>query len=350
MIYLMIDCECYMLESSLFKSNKEIIDFIKDIYGLDIKSINKINKGSANIFILNKDKYILKEFQKKYQKEEIEKEIEVINHLKKHGINVPEYINTIDNNYYHIYKDKIIIIQKYIEGYTMENNTGCYEQVIESAETLGKIIKALKTLPIDLPVANIHNINKNMLEEAIKDNNKLISKLDNENEIDNKIKKDLLDKIEIINKLKNKINYNDFNKLTIENSHGDYSVQQFIYEDKKIKAVIDFASAAKLPIVWEIIRSYSYIDKDVENSEFNLNTFKDYVSTFNKYIKLNEYDLKYMSIIYLIQILCSTFGYKQYIENKNEKLLDFAFFRTNLARYLFNNIEKINKKLKEIEE
>ena len=151
----------------------------------------------------------------------------------------------------------------------------------------------------------------------------------------------------MINKIRNN-DYSDMNNLTVLNTHGDYNVLQFIYKNGKINAVIDFVSACKMPIVWEIIRSYSYIDKDAADGEFNIDTFVEYVKTVNKYIKLNEYDIYFMPYLYLIQILNSTFGYKQYIyNNENKKLLNFAFFRTNLCRYLFKNANIISKKLRE---
>ena len=135
-------------------------------------------------------------------------------------------------------------------------------------------------------------------------------------------------------------------KLTIKNTHGDFNVLQFIYKNDHINSVIDFVSACRMPIVWELIRSYSYIDKNVKNGIFNLDTFTDYIKEFNKYVKLNKYDLKYMSYIYLIQLLSSTYGYKEYINNnENIELLEFAYFRTNICKYLFNNAEKISNRL-----
>ena len=121
-----------------------------------------------------------------------------------------------------------------------------------------------------------------------------------------------------------------------------------MYKNKKIKTVIYTVSACKMPIVWELIRSYSYIDKDAKDGKFNLDTFVNYVKVFNKYIKLNKYDLKYMAHLYLIQILNSNFGYKQYIYNhENKELLKFGFLRTNICRYLFNNASIIFKRLED---
>ena len=143
----------------------------------------------------------------------------------------------------------------------------------------------------------------------------------------------------------------DLDKTTIKASHGDYNVLQFIYKDGKINAVIDFINASKLPIIWEVIRSYSYIDRDAKNGEFNMDTFIRYVDEFSKYIRLNEYDLKYMVKLYLIQTLFSEHGYYEYINNRNmNNLLEFGRFRTNNCRYLFENEEIITKRLvKEIE-
>lgn len=54
---------------------------------------------------------------------------------------------------------------------------------------------------------------------------------------DNKYKevflKDLEDKIEISKKLKEQFDFSIISKMSIMNSHGDYSVQQFIYIMKR---------------------------------------------------------------------------------------------------------------------
>ena len=50
-----------------------------------------------------------------------------------------------------------------------------------------------------------------------------------------------------------------------------------------------------------------------------------------------------MPYLYLVQLLASTFGYKQYIaDNSKKSLLEFAYFRTSLCKYLFENAEKIS--------
>jgi Ser/Thr protein kinase RdoA (MazF antagonist) len=338
-----------VLEKSVFTNKKETINFIKEKYGINVTNIKIINRGSANIYSLNGDEYILKEFQSKYTKEEIEKEITIINHLKKDGIKVPSYIKTINDTYYSLYKDKVIIIQKFIEGYTLDRNEGNYEQTIECAKVYGMIVESLENLDILLPLNDL-SFSKENLTKGIEKHQKLLELInDKDDEETLKIKRDLEEKINMIKNISKENILIDTKKLTIKNTHGDFNILQFIYKNNHINSVIDFVSACRMPVVWELIRSYSYIDKDVKNGIFNLDTFTDYIKEFNKYVKLNDYDLKYMSYIYLIQLLSSTYGYKEYINNnENIELLEFAHFRTNICKYLFNNAENISNRLLKI--
>ena len=147
--------------------------------------------------------------------------------------------------------------------------------------------------------------------------------------------------------LKN-FDFNIVRKMTIINTHGDFSVQQLIYNDKEGTTVIDFETAKKMPIVWEAIRSYSYIDKDAKNGKLNIDTLVEYFKESDKYIKLNKYDLKYAPHIYLLQLAGSTFEYKEYIDDyKQKELLKFGLFRTNLCKYLYENLDVISLRLKD---
>ncbi len=54
-----------------------------------------------------------------------------------------------------------------------------------------------------------------------------------------------------------------------------------------------------------------------------------------------------MPIIYMLQLAGSGFGYKEYLkDNSKQELLTFAYFRTNLCRYLYTNKEIISNALK----
>ena len=330
-----------MLENSVL--NEEIIKkIVLENYDIEVVEVNRINRGSANIFNLD-NKYILKEFSSDREISSIEKEYKIIKHLDEKGLKVPSYVETKDNKCYIVYDERIIILQVYLEGYAMENNTGDYNKTIESATILGKLSLALEDYALDSTYDDWAS--KEELEKGIEKLSDLISKIKEDNPYKDKIISDLNRRIEVSKELLD-FNFEDLKKVTLKLCHGDYSVQQLIYNDNKETAVIDFETVRNMPIVWEIIRSYSYVDKECKEGIFNLNTFIDYVKEVMKYIELTEYDLKYMPYIYIFQLVSSTFGYKQYNNDYSKKgLLDFAFFRTNLCNYLYDNLEVISKEL-----
>ena len=225
-----------MLEKSVFINKKEIINFVKEKYRINVTNIKIINRGSANIYSLNNDEYILKEFQSKYTKEEIEKEITIINHLKKDDIKVPSYIKTINDTYYSLYKNKVIIIQKFIEGYTLDRNEGNYEQTIECAKVYGMIVKSLENLDILLPSNDLSYLfSKEIFEKSIEKHQELLKVInDKDDEETLKIKRDLEEKINMIKNISKENIFIDTKKLTIKNTHGDFNVLQLIYKNNHI--------------------------------------------------------------------------------------------------------------------
>ena len=327
----------------------KIKELLKENYGIEALKVEEINRGTANIFKIDSisNKYILKEFSEGRTKESVIKETNIINFLNKRNIKVPIYIKSKSNQFYIEYEDRIIILQEFIDGYTMENNTGDYRKTIESARILGKLTKALEEyegLSEDGIIEKCFS--KESLQNGIKKMLELQNKLNEDNPYKDTFYEDLDEKIKISKDLEENFDFDIVKKMTIMNAHGDYSVQQLIYNDNKETTVIDFETAKKLPIIWEVMRSYSYIDKEAKNGELNIDTLIEYVKEFSKYIRLNEYDLKYAAHIYLIQTVSSIFGYKQYNDNYEKTgLLEFAFFRTNLCRFLYKHLDRISLRL-----
>ena len=140
----------------------------------------------------------------------------------------------------------------------------------------------------------------------------------------------------------------DMDTISYCTTHGDFSYLQFIYDHGKVNSIIDFIRVKKLPIVWEIMRSYSYMGKECKNTEINIDNLVLYVKEFMKSVKLNSYDLKYMPYVYMCQLLRSTYGYKEYYQKDNNSILEFARFRTKLCEYLFHHCDEISSRLEEL--
>lgn len=315
-------------------------------YNIKAINISKIDRGTSNIFKIEteKNKYILKEFISQRKKETIIKEINIINFLRERKIKVPTYVKTVDCHYYIENEGRIIIVQEFIDGYII-NNTGDYNQIMECANILGKLTKEFMDYP-ELSKENIieEYFSKNRVHLGIEKMKQIKNNLKEDNRYKDQIKKDIDYRIKILKEIESNFNFNIVKKLTMLNSHGDFCSQQLIYTDNKEPVIIDFEKAKKLPIIWEVIRSYSYIDK-----EFNVETLVNYFKEFTKYIKLNQYDLKYASYLYLLQLSSSTYGYKEYNDDYSQReLLNFAFFRTKLCKKLYENVENISIKLQNI--
>ena len=334
-------------------TKEKIIDIVTNDYGLlGIIQINYINRGTSNIFqvIVNDKKYILKEFNSERTIEYIEKEINIINFLSTKGISVPRYIQLKNGEYYTKYQDRIIIMQEFIEGEVLEDNSANHEQLIKSAKLLGKLIKTLEKHP-DLDDEDIINqkFSKRYLLDAIEKIKIEKNKINTDNKYKEIFIKDYETKIGIAQELANNFNFEIINKLTIKNTHGDYCNLQLIYNNKEDITVIDFETAKKMPIIWDIMRSYCYMDKEAKDGIVNIENLKEYVKEVNKYIKLNKYDLKYAADIFLIQLIGSVFGYREYNKDYNQKnLLRFALFRTKICKDLYKNSNKISKELLKI--
>lgn len=337
------------VEKSILTKN-DIIDLLRSKYNIEGNvEIIKLDRGSSNLFEINVDgkRYILKEFNSNKPIALVEKEIHIIEYLQNRKILVPQYIQLNDGRYYFIFNGKVVILQQFIDGYTIENNTGNYDQMMESATILGKLIRELigyegleeegiidrwfSKKSVQIGIQKLEDEKKNIKE-------------------DNKYKEqfiaDFNDKILIATTLINQFDFEIIRRLSIMNTHGDYSIQQLIYSKVKPATVIDFETAKKMPIVWEIIRSYSYVDKDAKGGKIDIDNLIQYFKEVSRYVELNEYDLKFAPHIYLMQLIGSTFGYREYNKDYSQKdLLEFALFRTNLCRSLYSNLDKISESL-----
>ena len=91
-----------MIEETVFNNN-EIKDQVLKNYNIKINQITHESRGSANIFYITdveNKKYVFKEFESRCKEEKILQEAEILYFLKNKKIDVPEYIRTVNNNFY----------------------------------------------------------------------------------------------------------------------------------------------------------------------------------------------------------------------------------------------------------
>ncbi|MGB0454676.1 MAG: phosphotransferase [Bacteriovoracaceae bacterium] len=338
-----------MLEKPVFET-EELKKLILEEYGLSsIKSITRLSLGSAQCYELDacNEKYFLKEFQSKYDLEDLLHEEEVAKVLASSGISTSTFISTKNKKFLWKKRGKVFQLQKYIEGKSYSNNTAPNWLLRESSRMLAKINNSLKEVKSLKDGFSRDFLTPDSINTSLVKLEKLRNKIRDipSSQILRSIEDDLVFKIKKIEKFNLEINLND---LTWLNTHGDYSILQILITNPHKINVIDLTCASRMPICWEIVRSYSYADPLCAKGKLSIKGLKEYVTQYMKMQSLTEYDLVNMSNLYYLQILKSTFGYKEFlsqdVEDKNA-LLNFARWRTNVCRWLNENNNKLCKEL-----
>ena len=328
---------------------QKICRLIKEKYGIDkVSSIHILDGTSANCFLITSEdgKFVLKEFQGKYTAEYMEFEPLLNVFLRRKGIAVADFIKTNNGKYAWQYNKHAFHLQRFVEGSIFEMNTAPEWLLEQSAKLLGKMHKEMKFFPKMKNAFEPDWFTKwNVFssEQAYRDLINVSSNIEIE-EIRQRIISDLNYKLELQDKLvplKNK-----FANLVKCNSHGDYSIMQMICGKDNINAVIDFSDASNIPAVWEIIRSYTYAAPEcAKGKSIDIKRLRKYIECYKQENDIPQIDLRMMPYLYLFQLGRSRFGYTEYLITKSEnrdKLINFAMWRTNMCKFLENNIEEIS--------
>lgn len=325
----------------MFETKNEIIKWVNDNYDLDIKSVEYTDLGSANCYYLmnGKHKFFMKEFQEKINSTELEREIDVCSFLTKKGLQTSKFVKNKQGENICGYKGKCISIQEFIEGQTYEMYELPENLLFLSGKYLGIINRYMSEL--DEFELSFHDewLNSWSNEKEIAKIQKLF------NERCNDINEDVLQKIKEDFEFKTKVlsHMDGYAKRFLGsykcNSHGDYSLLQLLFDKGEVKAVIDFASVCCLPPTWEIIRSYTYAASECRKGDkINYVKFKKYLDEYLKENKIPRKDIILMPSLYFFNLVRSTFGYKQLLKNNNDSNLEFAFWRTKMCKFLYENL------------
>lgn len=333
------------IEKSVF-DKKTMQTVLLDKYGLHLKEMIHLSLGTANCYKVccDEDDFFLKEYQSKFKIEKIQKEANLVKYLAERDFPVARFIMTKEDESCFLYEGHVIGLQEYLEGKSYLNDLPHY-LLKDSAKYLGLLHLALKDYPLETELGEkwARSIS---VQSVIDKYGRLLKALEDYKEDANyaRIKDDLEFKIELFGHIEEMKEY--FKGITYTSSHGDYTACQLICDDEKVKAVIDFSSAAKLPAVWEIMRSYIQsggVSRTV--SYFDVEDFSLYVKEYMKYAPLTERDLEAMPYIYLFQLAQSSYGYKEYLVTKTENkeaLLDFGFWRTDICREIYKKASEIS--------
>ena len=338
------------IEKSVFDRDK-MQSFLLQEYGFHLIESRHLPLGTANCYKADcrEGTYFLKEYQKDFTIQTVHRETELVEYLYSKGFPVARSARTTSGDSCTLYEDHVICVQEYLEGESYLNDLP-HEIQKDSAKYLG----ILHSLLIDYPMESRLDgkwAESISVESVNQKYDRLLEVLEKENLDPNygRIKEDFLFKKELFSHIEDMKGY--FKGITYTPSHGDYTSCQLICNEGRVKAVIDFSSASKLPAIWEIMRSYIQAGACRAGETFDIVNFAEYVKEYMKYAPLSKRDLEAMPYVYLFQLSQSAYGYKEYLIDKTENrdaLLAFAFWRTDICREVYGKADAISEALMQL--
>ena len=335
------------IEKSVFDQDK-MQSFLLQEYGFHLHAMRHLPLGTANCFQISctEGTYFFKEYQKGFHIQDVKRETELVEYLYSTGFPVARFIGTVTGDSCILFEGHVISIQEYLEGESYLNDLP-HDLLKESAKYLGILHSVLKEYPMESSLDEkwAESISVDSVNEKY---DRLIRALEEERSDPkySRIKADFHFKKELFGHIEDMKKY--FSGITYTPSHGDYTACQLICDKNHVKAVIDFSSAAKLPAIWEIMRSYIQSGACRDGKSFDIEDFAQYVKEYMKYSPLTKRDLEAMPYVYLFQLSRSAYGYEEYLIDKTENrdaLLDFALWRTDICREVYNKADAISEAL-----
>ena len=340
------------IEKSIFDHDKMQMLLLQE-YGFHLIENQHLPLGTANCYKISCEEgaYFFKEYQKEFTIQDVKREAELVEYLNSKDFPAARFIKTINGNSCILFEGHVIIVQEYLEGKSYLNDLP-HNLLKESAKYLGILHTLLRDYPMESQLDEKW-ANGVSVEAVNKKYDRLLEALEMENTDPNysRIKEDFLFKKELFSHIEDMKRF--FKGITYTPSHGDYTACQLLCDEDHVKAVIDFASAAKLPAIWEIMRSYVQAGACHEGEAFDIEDFAQYVKEYMKYAQLTERDLRAMPYVYLFQLSRSAYGYEEYLIAKTENreaLLEFGFWRTNICREIYRKADAISGALLQLYE
>ena len=330
------------IEQSCLKDEQSVKNFVESTYGFRPETVKKLDTGSANCFQIwaNGNGFFLKEFQEKFNRAALEREVRVCA-LVSEVIPTSRFIPSLNGDVIYEFGGRLFHLQQLLEGRIYPQNQFDQPLLVQEAETLAKIHRCLDrkiALPEGFPAPWFEIWNT---ERTIKKYEKICE--EKLADTGNPLSQQLADACQVKLSLLQSFNldYGRLKGLAAVNSHGDYNNLQILVDERhRICAVIDFSSAACLPAVWEIIRSYTLSAKTCAGGvSINLNELKYYLDAYLAIRSLPLFDVVHMADFYYFDLLRSSFGFNA----EDEVTARFALWRTNMCVLLEQNAERIRK-------
>ena len=322
---------------------------IYKLYGFEIASMEMSDYGAGSLtyFVTaNNQKYVVK-YPSDNEMNHPELEPRLCDYLCKHGIPASRFIENLQGKVLSIDENgRRFHVQKFIDGVTYPYNNAPDFLLEKAPELLAEIHETLKDfekLPEGIctdffqyrkPEKTIKSFQRS-LQITIKNG-------DDENA------EDIRDIIKILNHFP-KYEF-DVSKFTYGNTHGDYMISQLICTDNDIKGIIDWTTACRYPLVWEVVRSYIFMAPECKEAMLHIEKFERYLKAYLKKGRLNRYDIENAGrLFFYFLAVCDFYGqYYQSLAKNRVIYLEQAKLSKNMLKWFDGHIDELNVQLKKI--
>lgn len=263
--------------------------------------------------------------------------------LNSAAIPTPRFYQTIDRSYVWELKNKLFHVQQFIPGRVYARHTAPDWLMWDSAELLGQIHEALSQLP---PLEDGMGIGWYMSYQS----EQTRKSYQHTNDLAEQMGQPLLAadaryRLTLVPWL-DQFKF-DFERLTRRNTHGDYHAGQLICGEMHIEVVIDLTTACVHPIIWELIRAFTFADPECREGSINLERFKEFINLYLKHGYLTPYDLQMMPYFYFYQLLRSNY-IQQYLDadaSGKSLALELAIWSTKMCHWFEEHGEFLSEEL-----
>ena len=325
----------------------ELSSLIYSRYELSVFSVSDINGGRSSLYRINTNAgaFVLKIYQDGISLEAITDEIKVCEYLLGRGFNTSCFVKTVDNQYIICYNKKFCALQHFCFGKVYKNHSAPAWLFSKSALILGQLHTLLRDFSLPKQRFDENWPSERDIACAINKHSDIISLAkEDSSDFSSAIISDMNFKLSFLHPIWDI----DCSSLSYTVSHGDYCLQQMLVKSPHEITIIDFSSCDCLPVIWELLRSFSFIDRSCADCHINLDSLKEYINYYEatSCIHLSAYDKSMLFRFYATQLLLSVGGYQEFFslsdQRKKEEFLKFGFWRTKLMRYLIDNIDNLS--------
>jgi len=324
-------------------SAHEIQHIIKNEYGINkILLLRKdvIGRGTNYFVETTENNYFLKIVSTNDKTVNLYNEVKACTVMNNAGLPVSRFVKNSANGFVTEFSNGYIChLQLTISGKLWVNNSAPKWLMLDGASLLARIHLVLRecNFPLSCKFQNLNNKELHLLKlEQLK---KLA--IDISPTKYNAIIEQLQTKINILSDQP----FFEFEKFSLENTHCDYAVVQFLTNNKEISAVIDFSEVAKAPAAWEILRFYAHSAEEVTSEAFRSDLLKKMFKVYSKTSLLTYEEITNSLKLYRVQLAQSDYGYKELLQNDDDRYIQHAYTRMRILEYIDRNMEKLSVEL-----